>query len=109
MAGAAKEIRRMDAATLVGALATLCSTTSFVPQAWKVIRTRDTASISRRMYIITVIGFSLWLTYGLLLGQWPLILTNGICLLLSAFILTMKLLPRHQKEKVAEALDPAAG
>ena len=99
----------MDAATLVGALATLCSTTSFVPQAWKVIRTRDTASISRRMYIITVIGFSLWLTYGLLLGQWPLILTNGICLLLSAFILTMKLLPRHQKEKVAEALDPAAG
>ena len=99
----------MDAATLVGGLATLCSTTSFVPQAWKVIRTRDTASISRRMYVITVIGFSLWLTYGLLLGQWPLILTNGICLALSAFILVMKLLPRHQKEKVAEALDPAAG
>jgi MtN3 and saliva related transmembrane protein len=98
-----------DAATLVGALATLCSTTSFVPQAWKVIRTRDTASISRRMYIITVIGFSLWLTYGLLLWQWPLMITNGICLLLSAFILMMKLLPRHQKEKVAAALDPAAG
>ena len=99
----------MDAATLVGGLATLCSTTSFVPQAWKVIRTRDTSAISRRMYVITVIGFSLWLTYGLLLGQWPLILTNGICLALSAFILVMKLLPRHQKEKVAEALDPAAG
>ena len=98
-----------DAATLVGALATLCSTTSFVPQAWKVIRTRDTASISRRMYVITVIGFSLWLAYGLLLWQWPLMITNGICLLLSAFILMMKLLPRHQKEKVAEALDPAAG
>ena len=109
MAGAAREIRRMDAATLVGALATLCSTTSFVPQAWKVIRTRDTASISRRMYVITVIGFSLWLTYGLLLWQWPLMITNGVCLLLSAFILLMKVLPRHQKEKVAEALDPAAG
>lgn len=99
----------MDAATLVGGLATLCSTTSFVPQAWKVIRTRDTSAISRRMYVITVIGFSLWLAYGVLLRQWPLILTNGICLALSAFILVMKLLPRHRKEKVAAALDPAAG
>lgn len=96
----------MDAATIVGALATLCSTTSFVPQAWKVIRTRDTAAISGRMYAVTVTGFSLWLAYGLLLGQWPLIVTNGICLALSAFILTMKLLPRRKREEVAEALDP---
>jgi MtN3 and saliva related transmembrane protein len=99
----------LDAATLVGGLATLCSTTSFVPQAWKVIRTRDTEAISAGMYAVTVAGFSLWLTYGLLLWQWPLILTNGICLVLSAFILAMKLLPRRQKEKVAESLDPAAG
>jgi MtN3 and saliva related transmembrane protein len=97
----------MDAATLVGGLATLASTTSFVPQAWKVIRTRDTAAISKRMYAVTVLGFALWLSYGWLLGQWPLILTNGICLLLSGFILVMKLLPRRQKEAVAEALDPA--
>ncbi|WP_135467161.1 SemiSWEET family sugar transporter [Crenalkalicoccus roseus] len=96
----------MDAATIVGALATLASTTSFVPQAWKVIRTRDTAAISARMYTVTVIGFSLWLTYGLLLGQWPLIATNGICLALSAFILAMKLLPRRKREQVAAALDP---
>jgi MtN3 and saliva related transmembrane protein len=56
-----------------------------------------------------VVGFSLWLTYGVLLWQWPLMITNGVCLVLSAFILLMKVLPRHQKEKVAEALDPAAG
>ena len=96
----------MDATTIVGGLATLASTTSFVPQAWKVIRTRDTSAISRKMYVITVIGFALWLTYGLLLGEWPLIATNGICLCLSAFILVMKLLPREKKEEVAAALDP---
>jgi MtN3 and saliva related transmembrane protein len=96
----------MDAASIVGTLATVCSTTSFVPQAWKVVRTRDTSSISKRMYLITVAGFSLWLAYGLLLGQWPLIVTNGICLALSAFILLMKVLPRPQKEAVASALDP---
>ena len=98
----------MEAATIVGALATLCSTTSFVPQAWKVVRTRDTGSISTRMYVITVVGFSLWLAYGLLLGEWPLIVTNGICLGLSAFILAMKLLPRGKKEAVASALDPTS-
>jgi MtN3 and saliva related transmembrane protein len=98
-----------DAATLVGGLATLCSATSFLPQAWKVIKTRDTDAISTGMYAVTVVGFSLWLTYGVLLWQWPLMITNGVCLVLSAFILLMKVLPRHQKEKVAEALDPAAG
>ncbi len=96
----------MDATTLVGFAATICSTTSFLPQAWKVIRTRDTSAISRRMYVITVIGFALWLTYGILLGQWPLIATNGICLLLSGFILAMKLLPQRRKEELAAALNP---
>lgn len=98
----------MDAASIVGALATLCSVTSFLPQAWKVIRTRDTSSISTGMYVVTVVGFSLWLGYGVLLGQWPLIVTNGVCLAVSAFILGMKVLPRPRKEEVAEALDPTA-
>jgi MtN3 and saliva related transmembrane protein len=40
--------------------------------------------------------------------QWPLIVTNGICLALSAFILVMKLLPQPKKERVAETLDPTA-
>jgi MtN3 and saliva related transmembrane protein len=96
----------MDAASLVGAGATLASTTSFLPQAWKVIRTRDTTAISAGMYVVTVVGFALWLTYGLLLGALPLIVTNGVCLALSGFILMMKLLPRQQKVAVAEALDP---
>jgi MtN3 and saliva related transmembrane protein len=54
-------------------------------------------------------GFSLWFAYGLLLGEWPLILTNGLCLLLSGFILVMKLLPRHKRNEVADALDPSVG
>ena len=96
----------MDLASAAGFLATLCSVSSFVPQAWKVIRTRDMTGISTGMYAVTVVGFSLWLTYGLLLGQLPLIVTNGTCLLLSGFILAMKLLPRRKREEVADALDP---
>jgi MtN3 and saliva related transmembrane protein len=98
----------MDPATIVGFLASACSVTSFLPQAWKVIRTRDTAAISTGMYAVTVIGFALWLTYGVLLWQWPLMITNSICLVLSGFILMMKLLPRRKRDKVADALDPNA-
>jgi MtN3 and saliva related transmembrane protein len=98
----------LDLVTVIGSLAALCSTTSFAPQAWRIIKTRDTSAISSRMYVITVIGFALWLAYGLMQMQWPLIVTNAICLALSAFILAMKLLPQRKKEQVAEALDPTA-
>lgn len=98
----------MDLVTVIGYLAALCSTTSFAPQGWRIIKTRDTSAISMRMYLITVVGFALWLAYGLMKGEWPLILTNSICLTLSAFILAMKLLPQRKKEAVADALDPSA-
>ncbi|HTI88203.1 MAG TPA: SemiSWEET transporter [Alphaproteobacteria bacterium] len=98
----------MDIATVIGACATLASTVSFVPQAWKIIKSRRTHDISMGMYAVTVSGFALWTAYGVLLGSWPLIITNTLCLSLSAFILTMKVLPRRQKKAVAEALDPTA-
>lgn len=98
----------MDTVTLVGSIAAVCSTTSFAPQTWRVIRTRDTGAISAPMYVITVIGFALWLAYGLMKGEWPLIVPNGICLVLSGFILVMKLLPPHAKASVADAIDPTA-
>jgi len=97
----------MHAATLVGSVAAFASTASFAPQAWKIIRSRKTDDISSGMYLLTVGGFSLWTIYGVLLHEWPLIATNSICLVLSAFILTMKLLPARQKEEVADALDVA--
>jgi MtN3 and saliva related transmembrane protein len=94
--------------SLIGYAATLCSTTSFAPQAWKIIKSRDTSAISTRMYAVTVTGFALWLAYGVMRGELPLIITNGVCLALSSFILAMTMLPQARKEAVAEALDPEA-
>jgi MtN3 and saliva related transmembrane protein len=90
---------------VVGGIAALLSTISFFPQAAKIIRTRDTSSISTGMYAVTVLGFILWTTYGAMQTAWPIIVSNGICLILSAFILAMKLLPQREKEKVADAVD----
>jgi len=96
----------MEPATIVGSFAALASTVSFTPQAWKIIKSRSTKDISAGMYTLTVTGFILWTSYGILLMQWPIIITNSICLVLAGFILTMKLLPRPKRDKVADVLDP---
>ena len=82
----------MSFTILLGYLAAAASMASFVPQAWKIVRSRETKDISAGMYLLTVSAFALWLAYGGLLRQWPLVVSNGVCLVLSAFILAMTLL-----------------
>jgi MtN3 and saliva related transmembrane protein len=53
------------------------------------------------------VGFSLWLIYGLELGVWAIAVPNAICLVCSAFILAMKLMPSQTRHRVADVLDPA--
>ena len=92
--------------TIVGMLAAVVSTVSFAPQAWHIVKTRDTSSISLSSAGLTVLGFTLWLSYGFLMSAWPLVVSNAICLIFSAFILVMKILPQDQKEAVSEIVDP---
>ncbi|WP_375267812.1 SemiSWEET family sugar transporter [Phenylobacterium sp.] len=68
----------------------LCSMASFTPQIVKTWRERDARSISLRMYVVTVTGFSLWVAYGLMIESLPVIFTNVVCLTLSGLILAMK-------------------
>lgn len=75
---------------LVGVLAALCSMASFVPQIAKIWREQDAASVSLRMYVVTVICFILWTAYGVLIGSWPVAASNTVCLALSAAILALK-------------------
>ena len=98
----------MDLITGIGIVAAICSTASFAPQAWRIIRTGDTTSLSVRMYALTVTGFSLWTAYGIGRREWPLIAPNAICLALSAFILIMMLLPARRRRQIAAQLDPTA-
>jgi len=78
---------------IIGMGAACLTTCSFLPQAIKVIRTRQTKDLSLAMYVAFTAGVALWLAYGVLLGQWPVILANAVTLLLAAIILTMKI--RH--------------
>jgi len=75
---------------MIGYLAACLTTAAFVPQVWKVYRTRDTRAISQAMYLIFSLGVFLWLIYGWCLGSWPIVMANGVTLLLSLSILSMK-------------------
>ena len=80
----------MKLVDIIGTLAALCSMASFVPQIVKIWRDRDAESVSLRMYVVTVTGFSLWTVYGVMSHSWPVIGANTVCLVLSAIILGLK-------------------
>ena len=82
----------MDFVNYIGSFAATCTTIAFVPQAIKSYRTRDLSGISLPMYAIFTSGVALWLIYGLLKQDWPIIIANAITVALSAMILILKLL-----------------
>lgn len=83
----------MNLTDMIGTAAAVLTTLAFLPQAWRSWRTRDLAGISLGMYSLFTLGVFLWLLYGLLLGQWPIIVANAITLILSCSILFLKI--RH--------------
>lgn len=75
----------------MGFVAATLTTVSFVPQAMKIIRSKQTQGISLWMYLTFTIGIAFWLAYGLVLMSWPMIIANVVTLLLSLTILSLKL------------------
>ena len=75
----------------MGYAAATCTTLSFIPQAVKTIRSRDTSGISLWMYVAFTFGIACWFGYGVSLQSWPMIVSNAITFLLSSTILGLKL------------------
>ncbi len=83
----------MNWITVMGFIAGICTTSAFLPQVVKMFRTRKTEDISLFMYIIMTTGILLWIIYGSLNGDIPLVLANGITFIFASSILVLKL--RH--------------
>ncbi len=81
----------IDMTTVIGLIAAALTTVSFLPQVSKIIKTRHTKDISLLMYAIFSLGILLWLIYGILLGSLPIILANGVTLILVVFVLILKI------------------
>ncbi len=75
----------------IGLLAGFLTTLSFLPQAFKIIQTKQTQSISLVMYSSFVAGVVLWIMYGFLIASTPLIIWNVLTFLLAGTVLALKL------------------
>ena len=84
----------VDLRDFVGYSAAILTTVAFVPQALKSWQTRDLSSVSLPMYSLFTLGVALLLAYGIVLGEWPIIVANAVTLALSGAVLVLKL--RHR-------------
>lgn len=81
----------MDIVTIIGFVAATCTVVSFAPQAIKSIKTKHTKDLSLGMCSMLVIGMFLWLVYGILVKNLPIIIANGISLLFAFTVLVLKI------------------
>jgi MtN3 and saliva related transmembrane protein len=81
----------MDYVTVIGLTAACATTISFLPQAVQTIRTKDTSGISLAMYGVFTLGTFLWLVYGILSSNIPVVFANGITLIFASIILIYKI------------------
>jgi MtN3 and saliva related transmembrane protein len=81
----------MDSIEILGLVAATCTTVAFIPQVYKVWKEKSAKDISLLMYLVLTLGLTLWLIYGIKIYSIPVILANGITLLLVLFMVYLKL------------------
>ena len=81
----------MDLPDFLGYTAATLSTAAFIPQVWRTFRTKDVSGISLRMYSIFTAGIAVWLAYGIVLREPPMMVANSLSLVLACSVLVMKL------------------
>jgi MtN3 and saliva related transmembrane protein len=77
--------------TLVGLSAGFLTTIAFVPQVAKIWKTRSAKDVSLPTFVAFTSGVGLWLLYGILNQELPIIVWNAATLVLAGAILAMKL------------------
>ncbi|HLD33137.1 MAG TPA: SemiSWEET transporter [Candidatus Nanoarchaeia archaeon] len=77
--------------SLLGLTAAACTTASFLPQVIRSIRTKQTKDLSLPMCVLLVTGMLLWLLYGILIQDIPIIAANSVALGLMTVLLFLKL------------------
>jgi MtN3 and saliva related transmembrane protein len=83
--------KHMTTITIIGFAAAILTTGSFLPQALKTIRTKDTSGISLFMYSLFALGTLLWFLFGLFSNNMPVMIANAVTLIFASIILVYKI------------------
>jgi MtN3 and saliva related transmembrane protein len=78
------------AINMLGLVAGTLTTAAFVPQVLKTWRSRAARDVSLAMFLILALGAALWTVYGLLIHSTPVLVANGVTLLLVLTMLALK-------------------
>ena len=81
----------MNTVTIVGFMAAVLTTASFLPQAIKTIQTKNTAGISLFMYSLFALGTLLWFLFGFFSSNMPVMVANAVTLVFAVIILIYKI------------------
>ncbi len=82
--------------TYIGYAAAVFTTTSFIPQVYKVWKTRKTKGLSLPMYLIYGTGVFFWTVYGFLLKDIAILAANSVTLVLVLPILFAEIKDRRK-------------
>lgn len=85
----------MNEIQVLGLVAGSCTTAAFIPQVLKTWRSRSAKDLSLGMFSIFSLGVLLWLMYGFLVMDIPVIVANMVTLVLASFLLVLKLKWKH--------------
>ena len=76
---------------LLGFSAGFCTTIALLPQVIKTITTKESQDISLPAFTILALGQLLWLIYGIMMLDIPLIAANFISLIMSLIVVILKI------------------
>lgn len=76
--------------TLIGLIAGVLTAISMLPQLIKTLKEKKSADISPWMLVVLIAGVILWFFYGIIKKDWPIILTNGISIILNGWMLALR-------------------
>jgi MtN3 and saliva related transmembrane protein len=80
---------------LLGLAAGALTTTAFLPQVIKTWKTRSAKDLSLGMFSLFCTGVLLWLIYGIVVRDIPVIAANLLTLMLASTLLFFKLRFKH--------------
>ena len=82
---------------IFGYFAAFFTAVSFLPQAIKTVRTRETTGLSLLTYLFLFLGSLSWFIYGLYLNDYPLMVTNSLTTIFTGIILYLIFSERNNK------------
>ena len=83
-------IQQSSLASIVGFVAGLLTAISMLPQLIKTIKQKKADDISVVMLLVLMFGVSLWIVYGFLKTELPIIITNMVSFLLNVWMFVLR-------------------